>query len=157
MEQRARRTKAVIWDAAALPAPVTVGRGRRAVRVEVTAVGRDLLVMVTGGQAHVGAVALAGPEPGDGEAAGPAGGGVLVLMPHKEGPLALESARAIAVAAGCACVAAAGIHQEGATPQEIAAIVANARAGVRRLAESLARVPAPQRYCRARLPKPSTP
>ncbi|MBM4129843.1 hypothetical protein FJ250_02280 [bacterium] len=151
MDTRKPRTRATVWNAAALPGPVTVGRGRRAVRLEVTPLGRDLLVTLTGGQAHAGAVALAGP-PG-----GPAGGGLLVLPPHREGPLARECAEAVAAAADCVCVAAAGIHQDEATPQEIAAIVANARAGIARLAAALRRVPAAQRYCRARLPKPSTP
>ena len=36
----------------------------------------------------------------------------------------------------------AGIHQEDATPQEIAAIVANVEAGVEVLAEALARLAA---------------
>lgn len=151
MADRARRTIVVAWDPARLPGPVTVGRGRRAVRLEVAAVGRDLTVTLTGGQAHVGAAALAGP---DGE---PAGAGLLVLGAHKEGPLARECAAAVAAAAGCACLVAAGIHQDGASPQEIAVIVANARRGISRLAGALAAVPADQRYCRARLPKPSTP
>jgi len=151
MEQRKMRTRAVRWSPAALPAPFTVGRGRRAVRLEAAPLGRDLLVTVTGGQAHAGAVALAGP------AGALDGGGLLVLPPHKEGPLARECAEAVAAAAGCACVAAAGIHQDGATPAEIAAIVANARAGIARLAAALRAIPADQRYCRDRLPKPSTP
>lgn len=151
MQNEKRRTRAVRWSPAALPGPVTVGRGRRAVRLEVTALGRDLVVTLSGGQAHAGAVALAGPS------AEPLGGAVLVLPPHKEGPLARECARAVAAAAGCACVAAAGIHQDGATPAEIDAIVANARAGIARLAAALRAVPAAQRYCRDRLPKPSTP
>lgn len=44
------RTKAVAWDPAALPGPVRVGRGRLAVTAAVQAVGRDLLVTVTGGR-----------------------------------------------------------------------------------------------------------
>lgn len=146
-----RRTRAVCWRPGALPGPVTVGRGRRAVRLEVTAIGRDLLVTLTGGQAHAGAVALAGP------AGSPGAAGLVVLPPHKEGPLAQECAEAVAAAAGCACVVAAGIHQDGATPQEIAAIVSHARQAIAHLAAELGRVPPAQRYCSARLPKPSTP
>lgn len=151
MEKRKTRTRVVRWNADALPAPVTVGRGRRAVRLEAAPLGRDLLVTLTCGQAHAGAVALAGLQDGT------EGGGLLVLPPHKEGPLARACAEAVAAAAGCACVAAAGIHQDGATPAEIAAIVANAREGIARLAAALRAIPADQRYCRARLPKPSTP
>jgi len=63
----------------------------------------------------------------------------------------------VAEAAGCTCVAVAGIHQDQATSEEIVAIVANARSGMRRLAAALARVPTAQRYCSERLPKPITP
>lgn len=152
MDERKKRTKAVAWDPASLPGAVVVGRGRLAVRAQASPVGRDLVVTLSGGQAHAGAVALASPAAGDA-----AGGGVLVLPPHKEGPLAGEGARLLAEAAGCACVVVAGIHQDGATPQEIVAIVANARLALARLAQALAAVPPAQRYCRDRLPKPSTP
>lgn len=151
MESGNRRTRAVRWRPDALPGPLTVGRGRRAVRLEVAAVGRDLVVTLSGGQAHAGAVALAGPG------GAPAGTGLLVLPPHKEGPLARECAAAVAAVAGCACVVVAGIHQDAATPAEIAAIVANARRAIARLAAALGDVPPAQRYCSARLPKPSTP
>jgi hypothetical protein len=151
MAAELRRTKAQVWDPAALPGPVRVGRGRLAVNLEVRPLGLDLLVTVTGGQAHAGAVALAA----SGVAA--PGGGLLVLPPHKEGPLAEECARLVSAAAGCTCVATAGIHQDGATSIEIAAIVANARVGIKRLAVELTAVPPAQRYCNARLPKPRTP
>jgi len=153
MGQRKPRTRVEIWDPAALPEPVRVGRGRQAVSIRVLAVGRDLLVTVTGGQAHAGAVAMAAPKGGTPGA----GARALVIPPHKEGPLAEECARLVAEAAGCTCVAVAGIHQDAAAAEEIAAIVANARSGMRKLAAALARVPADQRYCSERLPKPRTP
>jgi hypothetical protein len=155
MGQRKPRTRVETWDPAALPEPVRVGRGRQSVSIRVQAVGRDLLVTVTGGQAHAGAVAMAAPTAGTPGAG--AGARALVIPPHKEGPLAEECARLVADAAGCACVAVAGIHQDEAAPDEIAAIVANAHSGMRRLAAALARVPADQRYCSERLPKPRTP
>ena len=43
----------------------------------------------------------------------------------------------VAVAAGCACAVVAGIHRDGATPAEIAAIVANVEAGVTALVAAL--------------------
>lgn len=152
MDGRKKRTRALAWDPAVLPPAVVAGRGRRAVRAAVIPVGRDLLVTLTGGQAHAGAVALAAPAATD-----VGSGGLIVLPPHKEGPLASEGGRVLAEAAGCTCVVVAGIHQDGATPLEIAAIVANARLALARLATALAAIPAAQRYCRDRLPKPSTP
>jgi gallate decarboxylase subunit D len=147
------RTKAVVWDPAALPGLVRVGRGRLAVTAAVQAVGRDLLVTVTGGQAHAGATAVVAPPAGRRRGFGR----LAVVPPHKEGPLAEAGALQVARAAGCTCVCVAGIHQDAATPTEIAAIVGNATAAIDRLAEMLARVPVDQRYCRASVPKPSTP
>ena len=121
-----RRT--CLWDPALLPAPLQSGTGRTAVRLELTAHGRDLVLHVGGGEAHVGAVAVA--EPGR-----PA---MLTVVPgHKEGPLAAEAAATLAAAADCVCTVIAGIHQDDATGQEIAAIVVNVNEGVTRLAGAL--------------------
>ncbi len=152
MARTPRRTTALVWNPQVLPGPVSVGRGRRRVTLELAAVGRDLLLVLWGGQAHAGAVALSGPPGVPTRPAGP-----LRLGSHREGPLAAECAALVAAAAGCACAVVAGIHQDAATADEIAAIVANARTGAGRLAAALAAVPVAQRYCSARLPKPSTP
>lgn len=152
MTARPGGTPNLTWRDAALPAPLVVGHGRLAVRLEIRALGRDLLVTVTGGQAHAGAIALAAPG-----MALPEGVNLLVLPPHREGPLARECAARLTEAAGCTCVVVAGIHIDEATPAEIATIVTNVRAGTDQLTRALAAVPAAQRYCSDRLPKPSTP
>lgn len=107
-----------------------VGIGREQVSLVLEAQGRDLVLHITGGEAHVGAVALADPRE-----TGPAP--TLVLPPHKEGPLAAEAAAAVARASGRVCAVAAGIHQEAVTPAEIAGILANVREGVARLCAAL--------------------
>lgn len=107
--------------AGAFPA-VDRGAGRTAIRLELRPQGRDWLLLITGGEAHVGAVALAAPPPAETRLA--------VLPPHKEGPLARECAEAVAAAAGASCAAVAGIHQDNATPAEIAAITANVRSAL---------------------------
>ncbi|MHB8078682.1 MAG: prenylated flavin chaperone LpdD [Candidatus Krumholzibacteriia bacterium] len=132
-------------DPAAAPpgaplADLTVGEGRTAVRLTLLGQGRDLLLLVTGGEAHVGAVAVRVPE-GGGRC-----GAFAALCPvpgHREGPLAEEGAALLAAAAGRGCVVVAGIHREAATPAEIAVIVANARAGFAALAARLRAVPPP--------------
>lgn len=91
------------------------GSGRTAVRLELRNQGRDLLLMITGGEAHVGAVAVACAD-----------GTELVVVPgHKEGPLASECAEVVARASGRTCAAVAGIHQDHATEKEIQSIVVN--------------------------------
>jgi hypothetical protein len=117
-----------------LPLTLAVGQGREEVTLRLEAQGRDLVLSIRGGEAHVGAVAVRSPAGGTrGEAHS-----ALVLIPgHKEGPLAEAAASRLAVATGRTCVVIAGIHQEAATPAEISAIVANVRAGVEQLAARL--------------------
>jgi len=112
-----------------------VGEGRCAVTLAVFAQGHDRVLRVTGGRAHVGAVALGVPaDPGTGRAYT-----ALAVVPgHAEGPLAEEGASRLSTATARACVALVGIHQDDATPEEIAAIVRNAREGFARLVAQLA-------------------
>ncbi len=122
-----RRTN--LWDPAILPAALELGTGRTRVRLDLVAQGRDLVLHLGGGEAHVGAVAVAAP-----------GGPVLltVVPGHKEGPLAEQAAAALSEAGGCTCAVVAGIHQDDATAEEIAAIVGNVNEGVALLARALA-------------------
>ena len=91
-------------------AVLNIGTGRRAVRLELRPVGRDWLLLITGGRAHLGAAAVT--EPGT-EAR------FVVRGRHKEGPLAAECAQILAEATGTGCAAVAGIHQDRATAEEI--------------------------------------
>ena len=110
-----------------LPGPVDRGRGRTAVRLVLLPQGRDLVLLISGGAAHVGAVAAA--DDGSAQA--------VALGTHREGPLAQSAAAQVARAAGCSCAAVAGIHQDDATPGEIAEIKANVEAGVAELVAAL--------------------
>ena len=119
-----------------LPNPITVGQGRTAVQLTLAAQGRDLILTVTGGAAHVGAVAVVSVAGGT---AGEPHCSVTVVPGHAEGPLAEEAAARIAAATGRTCVAVAGIHQDRATGAEITAIVANVQQGLTRLEAVLGR------------------
>lgn len=114
-----------------LPEPVTIGDGRTEVHLRPLAQGRDFLVLITGGAAHVGAVAvrdgrIAGPEKADSV-------GTVQLHGHREGPLAAEAAALLAAATGRTCAAVVGIHQDDASPAEIRRIVTHVRRGLRQL------------------------
>ncbi len=104
-----------------------VGQGRDAVTLVALAQGHDVVLRVTGGRAHVGAVAVAVPEA---PATGRAYTALAVVPGHAEGPLAEEGAARLSSATGHACVALVGIHQDDATAEEIAAIVRNVRRGL---------------------------
>jgi hypothetical protein len=112
------------------------GRGRTEVSLAVMSQGRDLLLTVTGGDAHVGAVAVRSPAGGT---QGEPHTAAIVVPGHKEGPLATEGAARLAAVTGSTCVAVVGIHVERATPEEIARIVTNAQRGFERLVSTLGR------------------
>ncbi len=115
-------------------AVLTVGEGRLLVHLELRPVGPDWLLLITGGRAHVGAVAVQGPgcPPARAERAS-----------HREGPLAEECAGIIARGSASGCAVVAGIHQDQATAREIQGIVANARRGAELLAAWIKDRPGP--------------
>ncbi len=90
-------------------------RGRIAISIEVRAVGDDWLVVLTGGEAHLGACALGVWD----TASGRASGSVLTAPGHREEGVALAAARRLANAARGRVVVGAGIHYPGATRAEI--------------------------------------
>ena len=109
---------------------LSVGSGRTRVKLEVKNQGRDILLLVTGGEAHVGAVAVWDSRQNGNPAT------VNELPGHREGSLAVECAEILGRAWGRTVAAVVGIHQDKATREEIAAIVANVRQGVLELAEN---------------------
>jgi hypothetical protein len=90
--------------------------------------GKDILLLITGGEAHVGAVAVCDGRTPKSRAR------VTELPGHREGPLAGECAEILARASRRTVAAVAGIHQDDATRAEIDGIVANVRRGARDLA-----------------------
>ena len=109
-----------------------VGSGRTCVKLELRFQGRDFLLLVTGGKAHVGAVGVwdrAAPE---------SRAVVIELSGHREGPLAGEGAEVVGRASGRTTAAVVGIHQDQATHEEITAIVANVQQGIAALARRVA-------------------
>ncbi|MEN8008437.1 MAG: hypothetical protein ABFS42_15620 [Candidatus Krumholzibacteriota bacterium] len=108
-------------------AALRVGSNRTGVKLELQSQGRDFLLLVTGGEAHVGAVAVWDV----GNETGPI---INEMSGHREGPLAGECAEILGRACGRTVVAVVGIHQDNATPEEITAIVANVRQGAAELA-----------------------
>lgn len=105
---------------------VSVGEDRTLVELQLDPLGEDWLLQVTGGEAHVGAVATAFDDQVQ----------LSVVNHHKEGPLAEVCAQQWALLTGRVCVAVVGIHQDGATPVEIESIVDHVRQGLETLMSS---------------------
>jgi len=119
-----------------LPEPVMVGAGRTAVKLRLVAQGRDFLALITGGTAHVGAVAVCDGRTERGHVR--PGDGVVQVPGHREGPLAAEAAETLAHASGRTCAVVVGIHQDDATLDEIQDIVDHVRQGLQQLAAAFA-------------------
>ncbi len=117
--------------------PITIGQGRTAVNIRIMRQGRDFVALITGGTAHVGAIAVCHGR--GGRAHSQPGEGVVQLPNHREGPLASEAAETLALATGRTCAAVVGIHQDDATPDEIHDIVTHVRQGLQQLAGLLAK------------------
>lgn len=90
------------------------------VKLNAAFVGKDLLVWLTGGQAHIGAVALATPRPSlkDGEKIS-ADASVMAVSGHKEDLLARKIALALAAKLNIPVCVTAGLHWDAATPTRI--------------------------------------
>ena len=112
-------------------ATLSVGSGRLRVKLELRNQGRDFLLQVTGGEAHVGAMAVFDGREVDGRAV------VTELPGHREGPLAGECAEILGRASGRTIAVVVGVHIDNATGEEISAIVANVRLGAAELAENI--------------------
>ncbi|MCK5661246.1 MAG: hypothetical protein KAH86_07790 [Methanosarcinales archaeon] len=98
------------------------GTGRTELTLDYSYSGDDISIVITGGRAHVGAVAVSYYRDG--------GEGVIteiiVVPPHKEGEIASMFASTVAKRMHCTAVCTAGIHLDDITKEEIGTINANA-------------------------------
>lgn len=118
-------------------------QGRLFLHLTLHPQGCDWLVSLTGGQAHIGAVALALP-PETPRVPSPA---QLLSRPgHREDALAQECARQLAAASCTAVCVCAGIHYDAISREEITAVL--------RLCEDMTDEAA--RWLRARAPHQSS-
>lgn len=89
--------------------------GRFELTASLTRVGRDLVVVIGGGERpHVGSVVLAQPVPSRSRPGSwSASCSVVTIPPHKEEPLARRVAEELVAATGAVVVATAGVHDDG--------------------------------------------
>ena len=90
---------------------LSTAQGRICLKLHCCRMGQDIQICLTGGKAHVGAVALALPN-----ADIPA---MLIRPGHKEGELAALMAETLARSLNCAVCVSAGIHYPNITRDEI--------------------------------------
>lgn len=118
-------------------------QGRLALHLALRPQGRDWLASLTGGQAHIGAVALALPPEAPLSASQPL---LLSRHGHREDALAQECARQLAAASDTAVCVCAGIHYDAISREEITTVL--------RLCEDMTTEAA--RWLRSRAPRPDS-
>jgi len=98
------------------------------IEIKISAMGQDIVFLVTGGEAHIGAVAIAYVS--DEKYAIVK---VLSLPGHREAELAAELAETASLAIGHTVAVLVGIHLDSPTRGDIEAIVEEARRKMRQL------------------------
>jgi hypothetical protein len=96
----------------------------------LTLVTREGVQVYVGGgtRAHIGSVALSQPRPSlSGDESASSTTSVLNLLGHKDDSLAVPLAEQICRRTGQAVVVTAGVHIDGARPEEIERLLANCR------------------------------
>jgi hypothetical protein len=83
-------------------------------------IGEDLVVTLTGGKAHVGAVAVGYYD----RIPGHASSSVITLPSHRDDAIALDAARLISSVTHSTTVFTSGIHFENITVEEIEEVLA---------------------------------
>lgn len=98
---------------------ITVGQEGLALTYTITIIGSDVLITVTGGEAHIGSVAV-----GD--------CGIVTVYTaagHRDNALAESLAKEISGFFSCICTVAAGFHQDNLTKEDIAVVLHNHEQG----------------------------
>lgn len=94
---------------------LSISHGRIALNMQIVPVGEDLQIILSGGEAHIGAVALA---------SGNSSEAVLREMPHhREGELVQKMACRLARALNVTVSVSAGIHFPDISRDEIATVL----------------------------------
>ncbi len=98
--------------------------------LKAAAIGHDLLVVITGGESHLGAVAVGG-------FATRSYVSVITMPGHKDDCIATEAASRIAEHLKRACAVLVGIHLTNPSKEQITTVVKDALALVDRMIEDL--------------------
>ncbi|NMC49589.1 MAG: hypothetical protein GYA47_09210 [Desulfovibrio sp.] len=103
---------------------ITDFRDRLVLTMSAIAMGEDLCVALYGGdRPHIGAVAISQPRPSLADpAVGSATTSVVAVLGHKEDMLARQVSARLAAALGAVVSVTCGIHVDGATAADIAAV-----------------------------------
>ncbi|OXS27033.1 MAG: hypothetical protein BI182_09165 [Acetobacterium sp. MES1] len=106
---------------------LTQGSGKTALQYEIIPVGKDWLILLTGGDTHIGCTAI-----GD-------DGRLSSYTPrsHKDDALAIPLAKKVSESCRCVCTVVAGFHLDDITREQIATVIENANTGMIKVLEAI--------------------
>ena len=105
---------------------LAVGKGRTKLWAEVTQLGKDLCILIHGGEAHIGSIAVAIPRPSLADANKISSTtSVYNLTGHKDDLLSQPLAREIAAQTNRVVTVIAGFHLEQISEDEIKGVLSN--------------------------------
>jgi hypothetical protein len=102
---------------------LTMGSGPTALQYEITLAGADVMILVTGGAAHIGCTAVGD----DGRLS------VYTAREHRDDALAIPLARKVSAAFHCVCTVCAGFHLDDIESADIGQVMANGEEGIRQV------------------------
>jgi hypothetical protein len=102
---------------------LTVGSGPTALHYEIMLPGADVLILLTGGAAHIGCTAVGD----DGRMCSYIG------QAHRDDALAVPLAKQVSQTFHCVCTVCAGFHLDAITREQISQVMANGEEGVRQV------------------------
>lgn len=109
------------------------GSGRTALKLTYEKIGKDYLVKMSNGIAHIGAVAIGQFSREEGRASS----SVLTLPGHRDDRIAKEAAERLSKETGSVSVVVVGIHLDDILPEEIEAVMANSQGLIEDLLERI--------------------
>lgn len=103
------------------------GNGKTVLNYEITMIGQDYLILLAGGDAHIGCTAI-----GD-------NGKLYVYTPksHRDDALAIPLAKKVSATFHCVCTVVAGFHLDEITWDEIETVMDNAEKGMIEVLETI--------------------
>ncbi|MDO9516504.1 MAG: hypothetical protein Q7J10_00480 [Methanosarcinaceae archaeon] len=113
--------------------PIKQNVGRAELILDQKQIGNDHVITLTGGEEHVGAIAVGVFD----EKSGSASASVITLPGHRDDVIALESARRISEVTKAATVFIVGIHLDNITKDEIDEIIVASELMVEKFIDSL--------------------
>lgn len=105
--------------------------GRLKVGLSASRLGNDLLVVISGGAAHIGAVGAGNV------CTGMASSSVITMPGHRDDRIAKAAAERISKSQGCNCVVVAGVHYDGISAHEIEDVMTMCSSLISELEEKL--------------------